>query len=68
MLIENEKLKIELSKFKEYEIKISEEYQKLFRKYQGLEKEVLWSKETKNIINNSDCIKSNSLKEAEVKK
>lgn len=63
-----EKLKSELNKRKEYELRVSEEYQKLLRNYQYLEQENRTLKgEDYNSENELNLIKKNSIKEKEVK-
>lgn len=63
-----EKLKVEVNKRKEYELKISEEYQKLLRNYQFIEQENRTLKgEEYNTENELSFMKKNSIKEKEVK-
>jgi hypothetical protein len=59
---EIEKLRIEINKRKEYELKISEEYQKLLRNFQVVEQE---NKALKG-ENESSISKKKSIKESEV--
>ncbi len=59
---EIEKLRIDINKRKEYELKISEEYQKILRNYQVLEQE----NKTLKGENEFSISKKKSIKESEV--
>ncbi len=59
---ENEKLKIEIAKRREYELKITEEYEKIMRCLNEIREENSKLKENSNFM----LHKSNSLKENEV--